>query len=51
MIMEQYQQIIALLAKAIEDGRNVTIKADEISINSNADSVEVTMSAPEITVE
>lgn len=47
MTMEQLQAFVALIEKAIDEGRGITIKADEITIKSG----EITMSAPEVTIE
>jgi hypothetical protein len=47
MTSEQFSAILAVLAKAVEDGRTVTIKADEIKYSGG----EWEASAPEITVE
>ena len=45
--MEHVKDFLDILRKAVEEGRTVTIKADEITINSD----EIKASAPEITVE
>lgn len=45
--MNHVTDFLDILRKAVEDGRTVTIKADEITIKSD----EIMASAPEITVE
>lgn len=45
--MEHIKDILDILRKAVEDGRTVTIKADEVKV----DATETTASGLEITVE
>lgn len=45
--METIKELLTILAAAMSEGRNVTIKADEITIKGG----DVTMSAAEILVE
>lgn len=48
MIMEQLQPVVALIEKAIDEGRGITIKMDDVSITAEgitANGLEITIDA------
>jgi hypothetical protein len=48
---EQLTGILDILRKAVEDGRNVTIKATDLSIETASTGCQLAINEPEITIE